>query len=132
MHKIIYYNPKLKELARKLRQQGVRSEIKLWQFLNNKQLGGYDFHRQKPIDEYIVDFYSPDLSLVIEIDGGSHGDKIVYDQLRDKKLTSLGLTILHFSDSQVNNDIDAVLRVIHDWVTLHTPTPLKRGRYQDR
>jgi len=122
MHKILYYNPKLKALAKQLRQQSTKSEIKLWHFLNKKQLGGFDFHRQKPINEYIVDFYAPELNLVIEIDGASHEEKIVYDEIRDKKLQSLGLTILHFRDSQVNKDIDSVLRVINNWVRLHTPT----------
>ncbi len=65
--KIIPYNPKLKELAKKLRKQGILSEVLLWNELKQKKLG-YDFHRQKPIDEYIVDFYCEVLDLVIEID----------------------------------------------------------------
>ncbi|GAA3773950.1 hypothetical protein GCM10022271_02510 [Corallibacter vietnamensis] len=53
----IYYNPKLKELARQLRNNATKSEIKLWTYLRRSQMYGYDFHRQKPIDEYIVDFF---------------------------------------------------------------------------
>ena len=70
--KIIPYNPKLKEFARKLRNDSTFSEILLWSYLKKKQMRGFDFDRQKPIDSYIVDFYSKDLMLAIEIDGESH------------------------------------------------------------
>ena len=116
VHKILYYNPKLKELAKKLRKQGVLSEVILWNFLKNKQMCGVDFHRQKPIDEYIVDFYSPSLNLVIEIDGVSHAYRMVYDEKREKKLESLGLTVLHFRDSVVKRDVESVLRTIRSWI----------------
>jgi len=118
--RILPYNPKLKELARKLRRQGVLSEVILWNFLKNKQMRGFDFHRQKPIDEYIVDFYAPDLNLVIEINGASHADKIIYDKQRQKRLEYFGLSILNFSDSVVKKDIDSVLRTIDDWVVQNT------------
>ena len=54
---IIPYNPKLKEIARTLRKNSTLGEILLWKRLRNKQMLGYDFHRQKPIDEFVVDFY---------------------------------------------------------------------------
>ena len=62
----------LKEKARELRNNSTTSEIKLWMYLKNKQMLGYDFHRQKPLDEYIVDFFCNELMLAIEIDGLSH------------------------------------------------------------
>ena len=55
--KIIPYNPKLKELARQLRNDSTKTEIFLWLKLKGKQMYGYDFHRQKPIDNYILDFF---------------------------------------------------------------------------
>lgn len=61
------YNPRLKEIARKLRQTMTKPEILLWQCLKGKQMQGYDFDRQRPIDEYIVDFYCKQLKLAIEI-----------------------------------------------------------------
>ncbi len=70
--KIIPYNPKLKEFAKQLRKNSTQSEIKLWKALKGKQLNGFDFHRQKPLLDYIVDFYCAELSLVIELDGYSH------------------------------------------------------------
>lgn len=54
---IIPYNPKLKEVARKLRKSGTLSEVLLWTYLKKKKMRGYDFDRQKPIDNYIVDFF---------------------------------------------------------------------------
>ncbi|MEZ5011804.1 MAG: DUF559 domain-containing protein [Bacteroidales bacterium] len=48
------------------------SEVLLWNNLRNKMMLGYDFDRQKPIGEYIVDFYCKDLYLAIEIDGNTH------------------------------------------------------------
>jgi len=61
------------------------SEILLWQQIKGKKVLGYDFHRQKPIDEYVVDFYCPELKLVIEIDGDSHDGKEKEDFIRQQK-----------------------------------------------
>ena len=70
--KIIPYNPKLKEFAKDLRNNSTQAEIKLWMHLRNKQINGFDFHRQKPIDEYILDFFCYELMLGIEVDGYTH------------------------------------------------------------
>jgi very-short-patch-repair endonuclease len=67
--KIIPYNPKLVPLVKKLRKNMTLSKVLLWNELKSKQVLGYDFDRQRPIDNYIVDFYCKDLQLVIEIDG---------------------------------------------------------------
>ncbi len=69
---IIPYNPKLKELARKLRQRMTFSEVKLWNELKNEKMMCYDFDRQHSVWNYIVDFYCKDLFLAIEIDGITH------------------------------------------------------------
>jgi very-short-patch-repair endonuclease len=54
--KIIPYQPYLKELARKLRNDSTLGEVLLWNEIKNKQFHGYDFHRQKPLLNYIADF----------------------------------------------------------------------------
>ena len=69
---ILPYNPALKDKARELRNNSTKTEILLWTFLKGRQLRGFDFHRQRPIDEYIVDFFCSELMLAIEIDGVSH------------------------------------------------------------
>jgi very-short-patch-repair endonuclease len=121
MRSIIPYNPKLLVLAKALRKQGILSEVILWNYLKNKQILGYQFVRQKPLLNYIVDFYCQELALIIEIDGQTHADKEKADQLRDNKLRANGLTILRFSDSDVKKDVDAVLRTLHYWITEHAP-----------
>ena len=99
----IYYNPKLKKLAQKLRNNSTKSEIKLWTFLNKDQMHGYDFHRQKPIDNYIVDFFCNKLCLAIECDGYSHQILEVFkkDLKKTKRLNELGISVLRFSDYQI-------------------------------
>jgi len=112
----IYYDPKLKELSRKLRKNGNLSEVLLWEQLKAKKMKGYQFMRQKPIGNYIVDFFCSKLKLVIEIDGESHDQKLEKDRLRQQKLESLGLSFLRFYDLDVKNDLDGVIRVIELWI----------------
>jgi len=105
----IHYNPKLKQLSRNLRNQSTLAEVLLWAQLNKKQRSGYKFNRQKPIGNYIVDFYCSELNLVIEIDGESHYNKEVHDKKRQLYLESLGLRVIRFDDDQVKQDMDGVL-----------------------
>lgn len=128
----ITYNPYLKEKARELRNNSTPGEILLWKKLKGKQCYGFDFHRQKPILNYIVDFYCFKLKLIIEIDGYSHNFKVEEDQLRDKELNTLGFTVLRFSEGEVRNNLDLVLNslaaFIENKLEQHTPqSPLDRG-----
>ncbi len=96
--KIILYNSKLKDVARQLRNNSTLGEVLLWKKLRNKQLLGYDFHRQKPIDQFFVDFYCGELNLAVEIDGSSHEteDASEKDRARQKHLENLGVAFLRF------------------------------------
>jgi very-short-patch-repair endonuclease len=123
--KIIPYNPRLKEIARKLRKQGILSEVLLWNELKGKKLG-YDFHRQKPLGEHVVDFYCADLDLVIEIDGISHDDKYDEDIKRQKILEEFDLSFLRYDDKEVKNNLGSVVENIKEWIKEHTP-PTKVG-----
>jgi len=114
--KILPYNPILKERAKHLRKNSTLSEIILWSELKKKQLLEYDFDRQRPIDNFIVDFYCKDLMLAIEIDGESHYGKESKDKKRDKKLNSLGVTVLRFDDLDVRYKMDEVLEKIKKWI----------------
>ena len=122
--KIIPYNPKLKELARQLRNNSTKAEIILWQKLKRKQLHGYDFHRQKPIDNYILDFFCHELMLGIEVDGYSHQLVEVFkkDKIKESLMLELGISLLRFSDEQVLKDMDNVLRAIEDYIHNHEKT----------
>jgi very-short-patch-repair endonuclease len=111
-------------------------EILLWKELNNKQFYGHDFHRQKPLLNYIVDFYCYELNLVIEIDGKYHNyeEQNTLDILRDNELQSFGLTIIRFTENEVRHDMINVIRTLEDhYLTFieqqeeHTPPPLSRG-----
>jgi very-short-patch-repair endonuclease len=116
--KIIPYNPKLKPLASELRKNMTLSEVLLWNELKQKKMKGYDFDRQRPIDNFIVDFYCKDLMLVIEIDGSSHDSEEAYirDVIRQQKLESFGVHFLRFDDREVKKDIINVLREIEGWI----------------
>ena len=126
LRKIIPYNPKLKELAKKLRQNMTLGEILLWQELKGKQLLDLDFDRQRPIDDYIVDFYCKDLMLAIEIDGDSHehAEISANDLLRQQRLESLGVHFLRFEDIDVKKNMHWVLEEIIHWVKEHKNPPL--------
>ena len=76
--KILPYHPKLKVLAQQLRHNMTPAELRLWNHFKEKQMGGYDFDRQHPIAEYIVDFYCKDIMLAIEIDGWSYENATRY------------------------------------------------------
>ena len=113
---IVPYNPKLKEFARKLRNDSTFTEIIMWNYLKGKQMKGYDFDRQKPIDNYIVDFYCKELQLAIEIDGESHYGNPERDKKKDKSLNELGVTVLRFDDMDVRHRLDKVLEKIENWI----------------
>ncbi len=114
--RIFQYNSKLKERARYLRKNSTLSEVLLWRHLKGKQMLGFDFDRQKPIDNYIVDFFCNELMLAIEIDGDSHDSKVEYDKNRQTKLESLGLHFLRFSDLDVKSNMEGVISTIENWI----------------
>ena len=122
--KIIPYNPILKEFARQLRNNSTETEIYLWLKLKGKQMYGYDFHRQKPIDNYIVDFFCNKLMLAIEVDGYSHEFLEVYnkDVIKEKRLNELGIHVLRFSDNQVLKDMENVLLAIEFFILEYEKT----------
>lgn len=116
--KIISYNPVLKERARELRNNATKAEWVLWKSLSGKQCLGYDFHRQKPLGNFIVDFFCDELMLVIELDGVSHNQKFVRARDREKKafLNGLGITVLRFQDDEIYPDNRDALPEIERYV----------------
>jgi len=79
---------------------------------------GYQFRRERPILNYIVDFVCLDLKLVIEVDGITHDDEdqIKKDEIRDTVLSNHGYIVLRFSSWEVLNSIDDVSGLIFDWI----------------
>jgi very-short-patch-repair endonuclease len=95
---IIPYNSNLKEVAKTLRKSTTYSEVKLWNRLKNFQMMEYDFDRQRPMLNYVTDFYCKDIFLAIEVDGITHHDENVFlkDEVRDEELSEYGVTVLRF------------------------------------
>jgi very-short-patch-repair endonuclease len=127
-------------LARGLRRRMTDAEQKLWRHLPNDQLG-VRFYRQRPLGPYIVDFYSFQARLVIELDGSQHVDDPSIrkkDGLRDAWLRSRGLKILRFDDRQVLTETQSVMEVIFKVVEvarvgeIPPSPPLKRGEMPPR
>ena len=97
--------------------------------INNKQLYGCDFQRQKPLLNYIVDFYCYELDLVIEVDGQyhNHDEKSNSDSIRDAELKEYNLTVIRFTEREVRKDMVNVLRTIEKHIVEHTPNPSQEG-----
>jgi very-short-patch-repair endonuclease len=109
------FDKRLKPKARGLRKRMTDAEQKLWFRLRRKQLAGIQFYRQKPLLQYIVDFYAPRVKLIVEADGAHHRDDVKqrhFDLRRTALLESRGLTVLRFDDRQVLTEIDGVLGII--------------------
>ena len=119
------YNKKLKQPSRDLRNNMTDAEQLLWQRLRRKQILGLQFYRQKPILNFIVDFYCPAANLVIECDGGQHytAEGLEADRARDQALAQLGLNVLRFDNRQILTEIDGVVEKIYCVVNLRLESP---------
>ena len=105
----IPYNQSLTKRARENRKTPTPAEQKIWlDILQSNKFEGLKFIRQKPLDEYIVDFYCSEFMLAIEIDGDSHGEQEEYDRKRTERLNSLGVTVIRYSNEEVMNNIAGV------------------------
>ena len=122
---LLPYNQKLKKRSQRLRSESTLSEVLLWNEIKNKKLG-VQFLRQKPIGNYIVDFYCARLRLIIEIDGSSHDFKQDYDSFRYEYFKTIGLTVIKFTDIEIKRNLEAVLRSLNEKISEMIP-PLKKG-----
>lgn len=114
MNELFPYNHRLKDNSRRLRSNQTDAEKRLWSRLRRKQLNGRQFYRQKPLEQFIVDFYAPSVNLVIEVDGGQHftDEGKATDDARDQYFDERGLTILRFTNLQVLKELEHVMAVI--------------------
>ena len=119
------YNKNLVSRAKELRQNMTLAEKKIWyDYLRDFK---YRVHRQRPIDNFIVDFYCPKLKLVIEIDGDSHYAENAqkYDQERTEILQGYGLKVIRFNNEDVLHNFTGIVALIEEWVPPKPPD--KRG-----
>jgi very-short-patch-repair endonuclease len=100
--------------ASRLRKEQTEAEKILWNKLRKRQVSGYKFRRQHPIKSFIADFYSHELNLVIEVDGGIHKDpqQKEIDIARQEIINDLGIKVLRFTNEEILTNIDYVIESI--------------------
>jgi very-short-patch-repair endonuclease len=133
------YNPRLKHLGQQLRKNLTDSENRLWSKIRGRKILDVQFYRQKPIGDYIVDFYAPKVKLVVEVDGSQHLDaeSAAKDRLRDEFMGRLGLKVLRFNSMEVLKETESVLetiyRAMNERLSGEIPLnpPLKKGEAGD-
>jgi very-short-patch-repair endonuclease len=104
-----HYNKDLKDYASELRTCAIsKAEKYLWKAGLSRNQMGVKFKRQRPIYNFIVDFFSAEIGLIVEVDGNSHFTKGEYDAYRQKKLEELGYTVLRFNEGEVMNNYPSV------------------------
>ena len=121
--------PVITTRARELRSNPTDAERVLWCHLRLRHIGGYKFRRQRPIGPYIVDFVCLEKYVVIEVDGGQHRQRRLYDARRGGWLREKGFTVLRFWDDEVLKQVENVKQAI--WEALGAPlfnSPPRRGR----
>jgi very-short-patch-repair endonuclease len=109
-----YRDKELVRRARVLRNNMTRAEIILWSRLRSRQINGYKFRRQQPLYVYVVDFYCPELKLIIEVDGEVHSlnENPKYDLKRDNFLKTNGYNIMRLSNLEVETELDSTVNKI--------------------
>ena len=113
----------LTERVRELRKQGTSAEDLLWELVRDRRLNGAKFRRQHQIGDYIVDFYSHEARLIVELDGPVHNDHRKKDHKRDEQLRSLGNTVLRFpNDELFDNPEETLCSII-----AHLPSTSAKG-----
>ncbi|MFH1902574.1 MAG: endonuclease domain-containing protein [Candidatus Omnitrophota bacterium] len=122
----IPYNPVLTEKARENRKNPTPAENKLWfKVLQNKRFANRKFTRQKPLDQYIVDFYCAELMLAIEIDGDSHAEQVNYDLQRTARLNQIGIDVIRYANQEVLNNPEGVYSDLFEKIKRRQQKPPK-------
>ena len=103
--------PWLTNRSRVLRSKEISAERVLWRHLRNRQLGGFKFVRQEPIGPYFCDFVCRERNLVVEVDGGTHGEagELRADMVRAAHIEQLGYRVFRVHNIDVYENIDRVL-----------------------
>ncbi len=104
-------DPKNRKKRRLLRSQMTPAERRLWLRLRAKEFLGLKFRRQHGVGPYIVDFYCPERSIVIEVDGDVHAKELqgLKDRMREEALRNLGLQIFRYTNDEILTNLEGVL-----------------------
>ena len=103
-----------RRFARELRHRQTTPEEMLWHQLRGRRLGGHEWRRQVPLGPYVVDFLCIAAKLAVEIDGRQHAEQPIYDRERTRFVESMGFAVLRFTNEDVRDHLDEVLRRIAD------------------
>lgn len=124
---------RLRRRARRLRNEATNAERHLWRYLRLRQLSGYRFRRQMPIAGYIADFVCPEVSLIVELDGGQHAERMQADAGRTAVLQANGYRVLRYwNDDVLLRTADVLEDIVrHLKSTPPRPSPSLREREGD-
>ena len=117
--------------ARHLRSHMTDAELRLWSALRRRQLDGQRFRRQVPLGRFVVDFACYDARLVVEVDGGQHGERQDDDAARTDWLESKGFRVLRFWSDEVLENLEGVLAAIREAVAAYPPPQSSPTRGED-
>lgn len=125
VEKTMYFGakPETFEAARILRKNMTLQEKLLWERLKLKQICGVRFRRQHPVDFFIVDFYCHEARLVVELDGVVHNKRRKYDDGRSSEMEKYYIKVIRFSNSEIENNIEDVLKKIRNEVISRIESP---------
>lgn len=114
--------------AKYLRRNATEAEATLWKFLRNRNQAGCKFRRQHPLGSFVADFYCHESRLVVEVDGGYHNlvDQKAYDKWRTEELGQMGISVIRFTNEQIEGNLLVVLAEIREHLT-PDPSPARRG-----
>ena len=103
-----------KDKRQHLRNSMPSAEVLLWVRIKGRQMLGCKFRRQHSVGAFMMDFYSAEIKLGIELDGDSHFQEGAreYDQMRQKFIESFGIKIVRFLNSDIYENLDGVLETI--------------------
>jgi uroporphyrinogen-III synthase len=119
-----FYSTELADRARVMRREDTRAEKVAWARLKDRRTLGLKFRRQVPIDRYIVDFYCPEIRLIVELDGGVHDQpgEVERDEKRNARLQDLGFKLLRIRNEIVLKDPECFVEMIR--LFYPSPAPL--------
>lgn len=122
-------NSSRQEFAKQLRSNMTDAEKFLWYHLRGHRFQGVKFKRQQPLGNYIVDFVSFEMKIVVEVDGGQHFESGA-DSQRDAWLQGQGFHVLRFWNNEVLSETESVLeKILHVLTSVPSPQPLShKGR----
>jgi very-short-patch-repair endonuclease len=110
--------------AKHLRAESTDAERRLWSRLRAHRFKGLKFRRQHPIGDFIVDFVCPELKVIVELDGGHHGEQTAEDLARTLQLEKQGFVVVRYWNNDVMNDFDSVIRDLEGRIESLRRSPL--------